>query len=349
VTRRLPLACALSVGILGATLAPALGASATAPIRSFVVTGTLPASLTSTLPLLRLHFSFPTKAKRLPLLVTKPALATKWQQIGPNDVQAVLTGALRPAVNYRISLPTRMSCSTSCSFTSVATRVASMATNVTWEEQLLAELNYLPVSFTASNPSSSSTVPSAGTFTWKYSALPKTLQSQWKVGVAGAILRGAVMNFQSQHNLPTTGLADAAMWSDLLNDVTNNKPDASSYNYVYVSEGSPETATLYVGGKLKFRTLANTGISVSPTAVGTYPVYERFLSTTMSGTNPDGSHYADPDIQWVSYFNGGDALHEFPRYSYGSPQSLGCVEMPFASAQTIFPFTPIGTLVSVGS
>ena len=339
----------LSVGILGVALAPALGASATAPVRSIVVTGTLPASLASSLPLLRLHFSFPTKAKRLPLLVTKPALATKWQQIGPNDVQAIVTGVLRPAVNYRISLPTRMSCSPTCSFTSVATRVASVATNVTWEEQLLAELNYLPVSFTAATATTNLTLPTAGAFTWKYPALPKAIQSQWKVGVPGAILRGAVMNFQSQHNLPTTGLADATMWSDLLSDVTNSKSDAVSYNYVYVSEGTPETATLYVGGKLKFRTLANTGISVAPTAVGTYPVYLRYLSTTMSGTNPDGSHYADPNIQWVSYFNGGDALHEFPRYSYGSPQSLGCVEMPFASAQTIFPFTPIGTLVTVGS
>ena len=46
----------------------------------------------------------------------------------------------------------------------------------------------------------------------------------------------------------------------------------------------------------------------------------------MSGTNPDGSHYADP-VTWVSYFNGGDALHQFYRSTYGWPQSLGCVEM----------------------
>ena len=33
----------------------------------------------------------------------------------------------------------------------------------------------------------------------------------------------------------------------------------------------------------------------------------------MSGTNPDGSHYTDPGIPCVSYFNGGDALHGFIR------------------------------------
>ena len=192
-------------------------------------------------------------------------------------------------------------------------------------------------------------LPTGGTFVWKYPNLPATLQSQWQVGVAGVILRGALMNFQSVHDLPTTGIADSATWSDLITAVQTHKVDPTTYNYVSVSEGTPEGLTLYVGNKVKFTTPVNTGISEAPTATGTYPVYERFLSTTMSGTNPDGSHYSDPDIQWVSYFNGGDALHEFPRYSYGFPQSLGCVEMPYASAETVFPYTPIGTLVTVNA
>ena len=91
----------------------------------------------------------------------------------------------------------------------------------------------------------------------------------------------------------------------------------------------------------------NTGVSAAPTALGTFPVYLRFTSQTMSGTEPDGTHYSDPGIPWVSYFNGGDALHGFIRSSYGWPQSLGCVEMPFASAATVWPHTPIGTLVTV--
>ena len=72
-------------------------------------------------------------------------------------------------------------------------------------------------------------------------------------------------------------------------------------------------------------------------------------SVTMSGTNPDGSHYHDPGIRWISYFHGGDALHEFPRASFGTPQSLGCVELPEAAAAAVWPYTPIGTLVTVES
>ena len=66
-----------------------------------------------------------------------------------------------------------------------------------------------------------------------------------------------------------------------------------------------------------------------------------------SRTNPDGTKYVDPGIPWVSYFNGGDALHGYVRGSYGFPQSDGCVEMPPANAEVVFPYTPLGTLVTV--
>ncbi len=346
-TRRFPAAIALSLGILGATLAPAIGASATSGTRSYAITSDVATSLTANLPIVRLHFSGTAMVHKLPHLTTRPALTTTWQQISAHDVQAVITGSIKPATSYTILLPTRMTCSRTCAFASLHPHIATGATSTTWAEQLLAELNYLPVSFTASTPQSNPSQPANGTFTWKYPALPASLQSQWKVGATGVILRGALMNFQSVNNLPMTGVADATTWSALVSAVLANKVDPTSYNYVSVSEGSPETLTLYVKDHVQFHTLVNTGISAAPTQTGTFPVYERFLSTTMSGTNPDGTHYSDPDIQWVSYFNGGDALHEFPRYSYGFPQSLGCVEMPFASAQTVFPYTPIGTLVTV--
>ena len=70
-------------------------------------------------------------------------------------------------------------------------------------------------------------------------------------------------------------------------------------------------------------------------------------STTMSGANPDGTHYNDPGIRWISYFNRGDAIHAFPRASFGTPQSLGCVELPLAQAAKVWPYTPIGTLVTI--
>ena len=67
----------------------------------------------------------------------------------------------------------------------------------------------------------------------------------------------------------------------------------------------------------------------------------------MSGYNPDGSYYSDPGMPDVAYFNGGDAVHGFLRASYGFPQSLGCVELPFAAQPSCLRREPIGTLVNI--
>lgn len=140
---------------------------------------------------------------------------------------------------------------------------------------------------------------------------------------------------------------DTPTWTLLLRAALAHHYDPTSYNNVLVNQKVPQTLQLFVNGRVVYTTLVNTGIAVSPTANGTYPVYLRYVTTTMSGTNPNGTHYHDTGIPWVSYFNGGDGLHGFIRSSYGFPQSLGCVEMPFAHAAVVWPRTPIGTLVTV--
>ena len=67
----------------------------------------------------------------------------------------------------------------------------------------------------------------------------------------------------------------------------------------------------------------------------------------MSGTNPDGSHYSDPGVPWVSYFNGGDALHGFLRASYGSRRASAASRCRTRRPHEVYPYTPIGTLVHV--
>jgi lipoprotein-anchoring transpeptidase ErfK/SrfK len=342
VIRRLAFVGALTM-IAATCLTPSLAASSATIYRAST---TVSSSLSPNLPLLRLHFSVPTKAKLLPPLVTIPALQTKWQQIGPDDVQAIALSALKPLTNYVFHTPATLTCAKTCTVLSYHNMVAGATTNLVWEAQLLSELKYLPLTFTPGTPQTSPTEQVNGTFSWTYN-LPTVLTSQWSVGTDNIILKAALETFQSQSNLPVTGVADATSWSDLLSAVQDNHTDPATYDYVDVSEQLPETLTLYVSGKVIFTTLVNTGIQPVPTELGTYAVYVRYLTTTMSGLNPNGTRYSDPGIPWVSYFNGGDALHGFIRASYGFPQSLGCVEMPFASAKTVFPYTPIGTLVTV--
>ncbi len=185
-----------------------------------------------------------------------------------------------------------------------------------------------------------------GSYVWRFRALT-TLRQLWSVGAPNVVLQGALMKFQLDHNLDTTGSMNSGTWQALLSAAKRHQLDPSSYNYVYVRQTLPELLKLYRNGRIAYETYVNTGVSDAPTQSGTYPVYERFLTTTMSGVEPDGTKYSDPGIPWVSYFHGGDALHGFIRSAYGYPQSLGCVEMPFSHAQVLFPFTPIGTLVTI--
>ena len=84
----------------------------------------------------------------------------------------------------------------------------------------------------------------------------------------------------------------------------------------------------------------------SSTPDGTFPVYLRYQVTQMRGLNPDGTKYADP-VSYVSYFRAGEAVHYFPRGSYGFPQSLGCVELPIGAAEKAWPYLTYGSLVTV--
>ncbi len=223
-------------------------------------------------------------------------------------------------------------------------------------QQLLAEQGYLPVDWqpsgaavkrTPSAEAQATVEPPSGAFNWRYPNTPHQLQAMWTPGQANVITKGAVMKFENTHELTADGLAGPTVWRALLSDAIAGKHASGGYSYVYVHREVPEVATLWHDGRTILSAPANTGISGAETALGTYPVFEHLPETTMSGTNPDGSHYEDHGIKWVSYFNGGDALHNFNRSSFGTPQSLGCVELPLAASAEIWPYTPIGTLVTI--
>ncbi len=226
-------------------------------------------------------------------------------------------------------------------------------------QQLLAQLGYLPLQWHPAKTDAAGTVrsqvaaavyPPAGRFTWKYASTPAQLVRLWQPGVENSVSRGAIMAFESDNGLTADGYAGRRVWQALIAAAIAGKRTNSGYSYVIVHRSQrPQTLTVWHDGQAILTTPANTGIPAAPTVFGTFPVYARFTVTTMKGTNPDGTHYSDPGIPWVSYFNGGDAIHGFTRASYGSPQSLGCVELPASEAGRVFPYTPIGTLVTVTS
>ena len=266
-------------------------------------------------------------AANSPLPTLSPAVAGHWERLSPSVLTFVQSNPLSPGQNVTITVPGGAK-------GLISTTGARLAATSTSSFQVA--------------PPGVSTATEAGTFSWRWSTLPATLTSQWTAGEGNVITQGAIMNFENLHNMTPDGQAGPQVWNQLLADRAASKDDPNPYTYVYVAQTASESLTLYSNGGVVYESPVNTGVKGARTAVGTFPVFEHLRVTTMSGTNPDGTKYHDTGIPWTSYFHGGDALHGFIRASYGTPQSDGCVEMPFANAGIVWPQTPIGTLVTVG-
>jgi len=223
-------------------------------------------------------------------------------------------------------------------------------------QQLLAQLGYLPLTWTPSSGTAISATdargqlsaaynPPAGSFAWQ-SGYPWALTSQWKAGSANIVQVGAIRAFESVQGLTMDGTAGRTVWSRLLAAVAKGQQNPNGYTYALASQHYPETLTIWHNGRVVLKTLVNTGIPGRPTADGTFPVYLKFYFSHMKGTNPDGSKYDDP-VYYASYFNGGDAVHQFFRGGYGYYQSLGCVELPWDAAKKAYPLLTYGSLVTV--
>ncbi len=223
-------------------------------------------------------------------------------------------------------------------------------------QQLLAQLGYLPMTWTAKSGSvispanakaelSAAYNAPAGTFTW-HSGYPWNLTSQWKAGSGNILDVGAIRAFESVSGMTMDGNASKTVWSHLLTAVAKNKQNPNGYTYALASQVIPETLKIWHNGRVVLKTPVNTGIAASPTVDGTFPVYLKYYFSYMKGTNPDGSQYDDP-VYYASYFNGGDAVHQFSRGSYGWNQSLGCVELPWDAAERAYPYLTYGSLVTV--
>ena len=223
-------------------------------------------------------------------------------------------------------------------------------------QQVLSQLGYLPLAWTPKSKTvvspgnanaelSAAYQPPAGTFSWTGS-YPSNLTNQWRAGSANILDVGAVRAFESVTGLTMDGVAGRTVWSDLLSALAKGKNNPNGYSYALASQYSPERITIWHNGHVVLKSPANTGIAASPTVDGTFPVYLKFYFSYMKGTNPDGSKYDDP-VYYANYFNGGDAVHQFARYSYGWYQSLGCVELPWDAAKTAYSYLSYGSLVTV--
>ena len=287
----------------------------------------------------------------------EPATPGTWHQTAINTLTFQPSGSGWPLGRHVVlNLPTSTDILSSGKTATVKSLTWSVPVGSTLRlHQILSQLGYLPLSWqpkagpvppTALAQKQAALAPPAGTFTWRYPDTPQELQALWRPTAWTTMTQGAVMAFQHDHGLTVDGIPGPMTWHTLIKAAMANDT-TSSYSYVLVHRNVPQTLTLWSNGHTVLTTRVNTGVPAAPTPLGTHAVFEHIPVGTMRGVNPDGSKYVDPGILWISYFNGGEAIHGFNRGTYGFPQSVGCVETSNDDAGKIWPYTPIGTLVTV--
>jgi lipoprotein-anchoring transpeptidase ErfK/SrfK len=104
-----------------------------------------------------------------------------------------------------------------------------------------------------------------------------------------------------------------------------------------------QTATLYEGQNATQTFVISSGKPDTPTVKGTFEVYAKTASSTLSGP---GYYY--PDVKWQTYFKGNYGFHTaYWHDGFGTPQSHGCVNLREEDAKAVWDWAPIGTLVYV--
>jgi hypothetical protein len=304
-----------------------------------------------------------------PLPTLSPSVKGSWSVSGDTATFTPSTGYL-PGTTVRVSVPGGAHGMLPASTSGSALKSTSVTSFTTGSystlrlQQLLAQLGYLPLTWTPSDPSTGTVAasdangqlsaaydPPAGSFTFD-SGYPSQLTSQWSVGTDNVLVDGAVRAFENNQGLTMDGDAGPQVWGALLTAVAKNQANPNGYSYALATQGeSNESLQVWHDGKRVIDTPANTGIPASPTVDGTYPVYLKYTVTQMKGLNPDGTKY-DDTVYWASYFNVGDAVHAFPRPYYGGYQSLGCVELPYNGsgpgvAESAYDALTYGSLVTV--
>jgi len=283
-----------------------------------------------------------------------PYTAGKWSNFGDYEFFRPVS-TLEPCANYKLTIPAATAAAGHRRLGH--TRVISFKVacpGITAVQEALSRLNYLPYSLHGFVGASSVAPLTRVAAAKRAFELPNGIL---RANVAGAppltmgtvdpTTTGAMQVFEEEHGLPLSTTPTQQLWTDLVADETLAKQNPRPYTWVTVTETVPETLEVHENNRIALKALTNTGVPGATTQQGIFPIYLRYVATTMIGTNVDGSHYNDPGVPWVNYFNGGDAVHGYIRPTYGVPQSNGCVELPIATAQVVYGMLQIGDLVIV--
>ena len=106
---------------------------------------------------------------------------------------------------------------------------------------------------------------------------------------------------------------------------------------------SQQRVYAYEGDTLMNSFLVSTGTWQTPTVTGTYKIWIKLRSTTMTGPG-----YYLPNVPYTMYFYKGYGLHgTYWHHNFGVPMSHGCVNLTIPDSQWLYNFASVGTTVNV--
>ena len=289
-----------------------------------------------------------------PRPTVSPAVAGAWSTIGDSEYFTPAS-TLEPCTAYQLTIPASIQATGQTPLGKTRRLTLNVACPpVKAFQQALARLGYLPYTFhslygihlpggaeTRSAAAHHAFHPPTGALVANVHDAPPLAY-----GRLDETTQGALTVFEADHGIES-GASNARIWLSLLAAETVGRRNPSPYTFVTVTESSPETLEVHKGNHVVLSSPTNTGVPGAETPQGVFPIFTRDVSTTMIGTDPDGTHYDVPDVPWVNYFNGGDAVHGYERGSYGSPQSNGCVELPISTAERVYGMLALGDIVYI--
>jgi LysM repeat protein len=104
---------------------------------------------------------------------------------------------------------------------------------------------------------------------------------------------------------------------------------------------STQTIVAYQGQTAVYWARTSTGLPGTPTVVGTYYIYAKYVSAPMSGPG-----YYLPNVPHIMYFYRGYSIHgAYWHNNFGMPMSHGCVNLSLPDAEWFYNWAPMGTMV----
>lgn len=117
-------------------------------------------------------------------------------------------------------------------------------------------------------------------------------------------------------------------------------PGASGEKWIGINL-TQQRITAYQGQTPVYSAIVSTGLPRTPTVVGTFSVYAKYVATPMSGPG-----YYLPNVPHTMYFYRGYAIHgAYWHTNFGTPMSHGCVNLSLPDAEWFYNWTPMGTKV----